>query len=335
MNPDDSYSSIFPTWLGSLWLVVMFIWLFLPLCPHLWRSERFWKQRDKSLLDGHAQDGVLCRMSLVFVVVFFDLALLWRDYLTWSFAGAGVAAIILLLSRGVFERSRGPSSDKWGNSAAALGVGQKRVFSSLAGEPASLGPCSEEAEAALTDEAMLSLWYGGLNGIYARKFRGAGRWLAQICGHTPKEFLRSWASDNPYLRASAYYIKAVLSLLSIIVVILLFAGRDIMVFADFWDENVVGYDWIDLVFHFVSYLAVMGPFFLYCFCFPGRKWRTHYRTLSRALSEGRDPDLCDRARMEEMRRTILGWAWNSSYVRYDREKGWRLNAPSKGGRLIE
>ena len=27
----------------------------------------------------------------------------------------------------------------------------------------------EEAEAALTDEAMLSLWYGGLNGIYTRK----------------------------------------------------------------------------------------------------------------------------------------------------------------------
>ena len=58
----------------------------------------------------------------------------------------------------------------------------------------------------------------------------------------------------------------------------------------------------------------------------------HYRTLSRALSEGRDPDLCDRARMEEMRWTILGWAWNSGYVRYDREKGWRLNAPSKGSK---
>ena len=42
--------------------------------------------------------------------------------------------------------------------------------------------------------------------------------------------------------------------------------------------------------------------------------------------------------LAEMRRTILGWAWNSGYVRYDREKGWRLNAPSKGskgGRLIE
>ena len=263
---------------------------------------------------------------------------LWDNYFALVFAGAGVVAIILLLSRGVFERSRGPSSDKWGKPAAVLGGEQKRVFPQVAGEHASLGPCSEEAEAALTDEVMLSLWYGGLNGIYARKFRGAGRWIGTPLNHTPPEYLRAWASDNPYLRTSAYYIKAVLGLLSIIVVILLFTGRDIMVFADFWDENVVGYDWIDLVVRFVSYLAVMGPFFLYFFCFPGKEWRTHYRTLSRALSEGRDPDLCDRARMEEMRRTVLGWAWNSGYVRYDREKGWRLNAPSrgsKGGRLIE
>jgi len=65
------------------------------------------------------------------------------------------------------------------------------------------------------------------------------------------------------------------------------------------------------------------------------EWMPRCRALSRALREGRDPDLCDRARMGKMRRTILGWAWNSGYVRYDCEKGWRLNAPSKGGRLIE
>ncbi|RRD64006.1 hypothetical protein [Fretibacterium sp. OH1220_COT-178] len=189
----------------------------------------------------------------------------------------------------------------------------------------------------MTDEVMLSLWYGGLNGVYARKFRGAGRWIGTPLNHTPPEYLRAWASDNPYLRALAYYIKAVLCLLSIIVVFLLFTSSDIMVFADFWEENITGYDWSDLVWRFVSCLAVMGPFFLYCFCFPGREWRKHYRTLSRALKEGRDPDLSDRARMEELRRTILGWAWNSGYVRYDREVGWRLNAPSKGskgGRLV-
>ena len=69
-----------------------------------------------------------------------------------------------------------------------------------------------------------------------------------------------------------------------------------------------------------------------------REWMVCYRELVCALRDGRDPDLSDRARLAEMRRTILGWAWNSGYVRYDREKGWRLNAPSrgaKGGRLIE
>ena len=342
MNLDDSYSSIFPTWLGSLWLVVMFVWLFLPLCPHLWRSERFWKQRDKSLLDGHAQDGVLCRMSLVFVVVFLDLALLWRGYLTWSFAGVGVAAIILFLSRGVFERSRGPSPDKRGISAAVLGLGQKRVFPPLAGESASLGPCSEEAEAALTDEVMLSLWYGGLNGIYARKFRGAARWMKTPLSRTPPGYLRAWASDNPYLRASSYYCKSMLGCFAIIVILMLNTSKNVMIFVEFWDEHIpriprVVYGWDVLtLFTLASFAAVIIPFIYLCFIF--RKWITHYRTLSRALSEGWDPDLCDRARMEEMRRTILGWAWNSGYVRYDREKGWRLNAPSKGskgGRLIE
>ena len=42
-------------------------------------------------------------------------------------------------------------------------------------EVKSLGPCSEEAEAVLTDEVMLSLWYGGLN-------RGAGTDLRQKPG---------------------------------------------------------------------------------------------------------------------------------------------------------
>ncbi|MDO4787230.1 MAG: hypothetical protein Q4A13_09835 [Fretibacterium sp.] len=340
MTPYDSYSVTFPLWLGSLWFVVTFVWLLLPLCLHLWRSGQFWRQRGESPLDGYAREGVLCRISLAFVVVFVGLAILWDNYLAYFIVGLGIVAIVavvLPLSRGVFERSRRPSSDKRGNSAAALRSGQKHVSSPFVGESASLGPCSEEAEAALTDEVMLSLWYGGLNGVYARKFRGAGRWIGTPLNHTPPEYLRAWASDNPYLRALAYYIKAVLCLLSIIVVFLLFTSSDIMVFADFWEENITGYDWSDLVWRFVSCLAVMGPFFLYCFCFPGREWRKHYRTLSRALEEGRDPDLSDRARMGELRRTILGWAWNSGYVRYDREAGWRLNAPSKGskgGRLV-
>ena len=52
-----------------------------------------------------------------------------------------------------------------------------------------------------------------------------------------------------------------------------------------------------------------------------REWVKCYRALNCALERGDDLDLFDRIRMEEMRRTILGWAWNSGYVRYDRDRG--------------
>jgi len=59
----------------------------------------------------------------------------------------------------------------------------------------------------------------------------------------------------------------------------------------------------------------------------------HSGELILALKEGRDPDLSDRARMAEMRRTVLGWGVNSGYVRYDRDRGvWQLNAQK--GRII-
>ncbi|WP_299300238.1 hypothetical protein [uncultured Fretibacterium sp.] len=319
-----------------------FVWLLLPLCRHLWRSRHFEGQDGRSSLVGYARNSVLRRISFVFVVVFLGLTPLWDNYFALVFAGAGVVAIILLLSRGVFERSRGPSSDKRGISAAALGSERKRVSSPLAGEHASLGPCSEEAEAALTDEAMLSLWYGGLNGIYARKCRAAGRWIGTPLNHTPPEYLRAWASDNPYLRTSAYYCKSMLGYFAVVVALMLNVSKNVMNVVRFWvreSYNIPSrtYLWYHLVLFTLAFSAVMSLPFIYSWL-TSRKWITHYRTLSRALKEGRDPDLCDRARMEEMRRTILGWAWNSGYVRYDREKGWRLNTPSKGskgGRLIE
>ena len=56
------------------------------------------------------------------------------------------------------------------------------------------------------------------------------------------------------------------------------------------------------------------------------EWIRHYRILTTALKEGSDPDLSDRVRMGEMRRTILGWAWNNGYLGYDRNNGgWELH----------
>ena len=340
MTPDDSYSSIFPLWLGSLWLIVSFVWLLLPLCPHLWRSRQFWKLRGESPLDGYAREGILCRVSLLFVLFFLGVTPVWKNSFVFVFAGTGVAVIVVALLLNVTRRWTGLSSVKWGTFESFLG--RRQAFSLDGAGPASLGPCSAEAEAALTDEVMLSLWYGGLNGIYARKYCGAGRWIGTPLNHTPPEYLRAWASDNPHLRTSAYYNKSMLGCFAVIVALMLNTSKNVMIFVDFWDEDIpsriprIVYAWDVLtLFTLTSFVAVILPLiYLYSI---HREWLGHYRALTRALREGLDPDLCDRARMEEMRRTILGWAWNSGYVRYDREAGWRLNVPSKGskgGRLV-
>ncbi len=204
----------------------------------------------------------------------------------------------------------------------------------------SIGPCSEEGKAALTDETILSLWYGGVNKVYVRRFRSAGRWFfcpAQET-NTSREFTRIWASDNPYLRVFVYYCKAVWGILGIASAAL-FLGNWYLVnyVQDF--EHTFARDSFGVSFYvFMVVFILLGIPHLMLSLDVYSQWMPQCRALSRALREGWDPDLCDRARMGEMRRTILGWAWNSGYVRYDREKGWRLNAPSrgsKGGRLIE
>ena len=317
--------------LGSLWCGVTFIWLIAPPCLHLWRSRRL-RHWGRSPLDGRARSGLQGRIVLVLVIIIWELAALWDSWIVLY--GAAFAVCAFLPIKELCWRFSGKSRD-----AARFPERNDVLVQKEAEGAASLGPCGEEAKAALTDEAMLSLWYGGLNGIYARKFRGAGRRLAQIYGYTPTEFLRAWASDNPHLRTIAYYFKSMVWCFAIVVLSILFIGRDAMIFAGFWNEGFPRYvyDEIDRVVHTSAWLVVM---LLPCFLAYGvcREWMKHYRILSRALKEGRDPDLSDRARIGEMRRTILGWAWNSGYVRYDREKGWRLNAPSKGtkgGRLIE
>lgn len=68
-----------------------------------------------------------------------------------------------------------------------------------------------------------------------------------------------------------------------------------------------------------------------------REWMARYRDLVRALREGRDPDLSDRARLAEMRLAVLGWAQEKSLVHYDRNAdSWKLGsgmAQSEGGHL--
>ena len=197
-------------------------------------------------------------------------------------------------------------------------------------EVKSLGPCSEEAEAALTDEVMLSLWYGGLNRIYVQKFREEGRWVLFPAPSTLGDFLRAWASDAPHLRALAYYCRAMSKILVSIIISVLFWGWLAADFLGSVDESSrLIHKPADFLFCVPTYLLLAFALFLMSRN-TYREWMERYRTLTHALEAGRDPDLADRTRMTEMRRAILGWAWNSGYVRYDRKGcGWNLSSPRK------
>ena len=200
-------------------------------------------------------------------------------------------------------------------------------------EVQSLGPCSEEAEAALTDEVMLSLWYGGLNRIYVQKFRGEGRWIFCPASSTPKDFLRAWASDNPHMRAFAYYCKAVWPFLCAASGALFLGNWSTVNFMNDIKHRSVQDSLGPFLYVLIVVFIILGvPIFMLS-CDVYGKWIKCYRALNCALEQGDDPDLSDRARMAEMRRTVLGWGVNSGYVRYDRDRGvWQLNAQK--GRII-
>ena len=190
------------------------------------------------------------------------------------------------------------------------------------------GLFDDDNEEVLNNGEMLSLWYGGMNEAYCR---------FQVKLQTSEPFSRSsekdleynfarteaWAWDDPYLRVSAYYLKGqgaiFLSLLMLLIV-----GAYIKIFESPFFHNL--YAWIPMIFLLV---VVMLLFIRDVY----REWMGHYRTLARALKEGRDPDLSDRARLAEMRRAILVWGRNNGYVRFNRELGiWELDR--RGGRMV-
>ncbi len=80
-------------WLGSLWLVVTFCLLLLPLCLHLWHS-RILRGRSRLLWTclGRRKPHILF-FVFVFWAYFFGPDNYWV-----VFAGAGVVTIILFLS---------------------------------------------------------------------------------------------------------------------------------------------------------------------------------------------------------------------------------------------
>ena len=177
---------------------------------------------------------------------------------------------------------------------------------------------------------MLSLWYGGLNRIYVQKFREEGRWIFEFIPDIPRECFRAWTWDNPHMRASAYYCKAVFSLLATASMGVIWGGSCVGGFLDRMEHTAM-LENLGLLLRsiLIPWGLIVIPFFVLSYKRGYRVWISHYRVLAKALKGGRDADLADRVRMEEMRCAILGWAWNSGYVRY--ADHWRLKY-GRGGR---
>ena len=234
--------------IGFLWLMTTSIWLFLFPGLHLWcpnaSSQR--RKQDTSTLNQWAYDGIIYRIASAYVLIWLGLLYLWGDK-SICFIKYGALVLIAVLSiRGVFMRFFCKGDNRRISGEISI-LREEHFFSSETVKNASLGPCSEESKAELSEEIALSLWYGGLNGVYVRKFRGAGRWLGIPFGHTPPEYLRAWASDNPHLRAFAYYSKSMLGCFALIVVLMLNTSKNVMIFVGFWDEDFsripsIGYD---------------------------------------------------------------------------------------------
>ena len=132
------------------------------------------------------------------------------------------------------------------------------------------------------------------------------------------------------MRASAYYCKAVFSLLATASMGVIWGCSCVGGFLDRMEYTTM-LENLGLLLRsiLIPWGLIVIPFFVLSYKRGYRVWISHYRILAEALKGGRDADLADRVRMEEMRRAVLDWAWNSGYVRY--ADHWRLKS-GRGGR---
>ena len=181
--------------------------------------------------------------------------------------------------------------------------------------------------------------------LYWRRYRGDKRAKVEY------SFARTvaWTWDNPELRAAAYYFKAQFAAFLLVLLLLLLAAGEVYGARDCIKRIYLPYPYLylsteymsknmpDLCIRSITLFFVCAVFLPFAWSIR-REWMARYRELVRALKDGRDPDLSDRARLAEMRRVVLGWALEKSLVHYDRASGaWKLGSGmtrSEGGRLI-
>ncbi len=294
--------------LGLLWLAGASAWMLPPPCMNLWRAWGYRSARPGARNGTFAAVGAMKQLCFIVSGIVAGLSAFWWEHLYLCLE----TALTLLL------------------------LGVWLIFF----EAPIDGLFDADDEEVLSNEEMLSLWYGGLNAIYAR---ARSRWGVDYSFSRT----RAWFWDDPELRAAGYYFKAQFAAFLLATLLLLMAAGRISGTRELKMIYLPGNYKIlsdEYVLRNMPGLWVRIPMALFtCVVFLPfawairREWMARYRELVRALREGRDPDLSDRARMAEMRRAVLGWAREKSLVHYDRNAGaWRLGsgAQSEGGRLI-
>lgn len=182
-----------------------------------------------------------------------------------------------------------------------------------------------DGETVLRNQDMLKLWYEGVSAAYTSALEHSGKGIGYSFSRT-----NAWAWDNPDLRLAAYYIKAQGAVFVLALLLLRLAIPVVTMVVDF---QAIKPSSGERIFSDLGlYARVAAILFVGIVLFPfvrdiHREWMAHYRALAAALEEHRDPDLSDRARLAEMRRTVLGWARENGCVSYDREaRCWRLRS---------
>ena len=294
--------------LGLLWLAGASAWMLPPPCMNLWRAWGYRSARSGAGNGNFAVMGAMKQVCFIASGIVAGLSAFWWEYLSICLE----ASLTLLL----------------------LGVWLIYFEAPID------GLFDADDEEVLSDEEMLSLWYGGLNEVYAQ---AQERWGVDYSFSRT----RAWFWDVPELRAAAYYFKAQFAAFLLLALLLLFATGEIPGGAEYIKMIYLPYRYLPLEYTLkkmpglwvrIPIVFFICAVFLPFACSIRREWMVRYRELIRALKDGRDPDLSDRARLAEMRRVVLGWAREKSLVHYERETGvWKLGSgmtQSEGGRLI-
>ena len=279
--------------LGILWLIVC-LGIFLYPIGYLWQARNYQPRRSGAYFSRFAVLGSLKILCWVGATIVVGLGGIWKE-LESPCVRFALMLFLLGLWLIYFEA---PINDLFG----------------------------ADDEEVLGNEEMLSLWYGGLNAKYIQYLKDTYHSEFFSRGKLAINFLRTgaWAWDIPRLRAFAYYLKGqgvmfVSILLSIGIVDNMLSPLSEVSKVD----ASIGAS--DLCIY-IPMTIFMGVVLFSFACAIRREWMAHYRTLFCAVKEGRDPDLSDRARLAEMRRTILAWGQEKGYVCYDRENQcWKLN----------